>query len=50
MQDECNKIYPAMLVDTMKGQAAYNWSDNEDEDGPFLGRIIGAESEDKNGK
>ena len=48
MQDDCDEIYPAVLVNILRGQQAYNSID--DLNTPFQTKIYGPPPPDQNGK
>ena len=48
MQDECDEIYSAVLINTMQGNAAGRQLNEADT--PFLGIMYGPERKVKNGK
>ena len=48
MQEECDEIYPAVLVNTMRGQRVYSYLD--DINTPFLTTLYGPPPQDQNGE
>ena len=50
IQEGCDEIYPAVLVNTVKGRRAYNLKNSGDITTPFLIQAFGSQSRDQNGK
>ena len=48
MQQDCDEIYPAVLVNTVRGQAVYDIL--EDINGPFQAKLYGPLAEEQNGE
>ena len=48
MQEDCDEIYPAVLVNIVRDQEAYDIMNNQNS--PFLARFYGPAQQDQNGK
>ena len=48
MQEDCDEIYPAVLVNIVRDQEAYDIMNNPNS--PFLARFYGPAPQDQNGK
>ena len=50
IQEDCDEIYPAVLVNTVNGRRAYNLKNSGDITTRFLIQAFGPRSRDQNGK